>query len=74
MTKNEPLLTLFLDGFCNFGICWWARTGPRFEYEDSFWEWLSMGWYDEYIYPYDDPYGVERVSYERKLRLGERDR
>ena len=71
MTKNVPVLTLFLDGFYNFEDCWWALTN---EFPDCFWEWLSMGWYDEYIYPYDDPYGVERVSYERKLRLGERDR
>ena len=71
MTGNERPLALFRDGFDNFEACWWTRTENGFEYSELFWEWLSMGWYDVYIYPYDDPFGVERVSYERKLRLGE---
>ena len=66
--------TEFKDGFDNFGTCLFARTYNHFQdpfVRKDFWEWLSMGWYYEYIYPYDDIYGVERVSKERKLRLGE---
>ena len=69
----RALFTEFKDGFDNFGDCLYARTYNHFQdLQDrkDFWEWLSMGWYDEYIYPYDDIYGVERVSKERKLRLG----
>ena len=35
----------------------------------EFWEELNYGWYTEYIYPYDDPYGVIMISPERKLRI-----
>lgn len=37
----------------------------------EFWEELNYGWYAEYIYPYDDPYGVMMISPERKLRLSQ---
>ena len=61
------MLQQIIDGFENVENCLWARN----RYREEFWEWLSMGWYDEYIYPYDDIYGVEPVSEERILRLGE---
>lgn len=35
----------------------------------EFWEELNYGWYAEYIYPYDDPYGIKIISPERKLRI-----
>lgn len=35
----------------------------------EFWEELNYGWYAEYIYPYDDPYGINMTSPERKLRI-----
>ena len=64
------MLQKIIDGFENFAACLWAYN----RYKEEFWEWLSMGWYDEYIYPYDDIYGVYglgSVSEERILRLGE---
>ena len=33
-------------------------------------EGLSIGWFQEYIYPYDDPYNLT-ISPERKLRLAQ---
>jgi len=36
----------------------------------EFWESLSIGWYREYIFPYDDPYHL-KISPERRLRLSE---
>jgi hypothetical protein len=36
----------------------------------EFWEQLSLGWMREYIWPYDDIYGVTRMSHERKMRIG----
>ena len=37
---------------------------------DEFWESLSIGWFQEYIFPYDDPYNIT-ISPERRLRLAE---
>ena len=31
---------------------------------------MSIGWFEEYIYPYDDPYNLT-ISPERRLRLGQ---
>jgi hypothetical protein len=44
-------------------------------YEDiidycAFWEEINNGWYDMYIYPYDDWYHPH-LSKERKLRLNQ---
>ena len=61
------MLQQIIDGFENFESCLWAHN----RYREEFWESLSMGWYDEYIYPYDDIYGVIPVSEERILRLRE---
>ena len=35
----------------------------------AFWEDINLGWYEMYIYPFDDLY-VPKISNERKLRLG----
>lgn len=44
----------------------------RLEHSD-FWEELSAGWMRDYVWPYDDIYGVSRhPSPERILRLGAR--
>ena len=67
--QNPTKVQMFVDGFDNFWACLWCRTNHEFDFSKDFWEWISMGWYDEYIYPYDDPWGP--VSPERKLRLGE---
>ena len=61
---------LFLDGFRNIlYILDCYDDGDEWGY-DEFWESLSIGWYREYIYPYDDPYNLT-ISPERKLRLAQ---
>jgi hypothetical protein len=59
----------FLDGFRNiYCIVDCYSDGDVWGY-DEFWESLSYGWYQEYIYPYDDPFLIHIPSPERKLRL-----
>jgi hypothetical protein len=61
----------FLDGFRNvLYILDCYNDGDEWGY-DEFWESLSIGWMQEYIYPYDDPYHLS-ISPERKLRLSQR--
>ena len=61
----------FLDGFHNIlYILDCYNDGDEWGYGE-FWESLSIGWFQEYIYPYDDPYHLN-ISPERRLRLGER--
>lgn len=43
---------------------WW-------EWDRDFWEEINMGWYREYIYPYDDIYNPT-ISKERQLRLAQK--
>jgi hypothetical protein len=68
---EEPTrLELFLDGFHD--ICYALECyndGHKWGYGE-FWESLSIGWFEEYIYPYDDPYNIT-ISPERRLRLGQ---
>ncbi len=60
----------FLDGFRNvLYILDCYDDGDEWGYGE-FWESLSIGWMQEYIYPYDDPYNLT-ISPERKLRLGQ---
>ncbi len=72
MRFEEPTkLELFLDGFRNIlCIIDCYNDGDEWGY-DEFWESLSIGWYREYIFPYDDPYNLT-ISPERKLRLDAR--
>jgi hypothetical protein len=61
---------LFLDGFRNIlYILDCYDDGDTWGYGE-FWESLSIGWYREYIFPYDDPY-YPTISPERRLRLAE---
>ncbi len=71
MRFQEPTKwELFLDGFCNIlCILDCYDDGDEWGYGE-FWESLSIGWYREYIYPYDDPYNLT-ISPERKLRLAQ---
>ena len=59
----------FLDGFDYF---WCAidsyNDGERWGYGD-FWQDINVGWYDMYIYPYDDIFHPH-LSDERVLRIG----
>jgi hypothetical protein len=60
----------FLDGFRNvLYILDCYDDGDEWGYGE-FWESLSIGWFQEYIYPYDDPYNLT-ISPERKLRLAQ---
>ena len=69
--ENPTKLELFLDGFHNFWNCLDCyNDGDTWGY-DEFWEGLNLGWYMEYIYPYDDPYNIT-ISPERKLRLDQK--
>lgn len=71
----------FLDGFSGLSLAfeWWRdllsipkSSDSLIEYVD-FWEELNSGWMQEYIWPYDDIFGVsKRPSEQRKLRLGRR--
>jgi len=59
----------FLDGFRN--VLYILDSYDTIEhFPDDFWESLSYGWCQEYIYPYDDPFQIHIPSPERKLRLG----
>jgi hypothetical protein len=68
---QEPTkLELFLDGFRNiYCILDCYNDGDEWGYGE-FWESLSIGWMQEYIYDYDDPYNLT-ISPERKLRLSQ---
>jgi hypothetical protein len=70
MKLKEPTKwELFLEGFHDFWYAWDCyNDGDELGY-DEFWEALSSGWYDEYIYPYDDIFYGHIPSPERKLRL-----
>jgi len=60
----------FLDGFRNvLYILDCYDDGDVWGYGE-FWESLSIGWMQEYIYPYDDWYQPSK-SKERKLRLAQ---
>jgi len=68
--EKPTKLELFLDGFRNIlYIIDCYNDGDEWGY-DEFWESLSIGWFQEYIYPYDDPYNLT-ISPERKLRLAQ---
>ena len=60
----------FLDGFRNvLYILDCYNGGDEWGYTE-FWESLSIGWMQEYIYPYDDSYRLS-ISPERRLRLAQ---
>ena len=60
----------FLDGFRN--VLYILDSYDTIEhFPDDFWESLSIGWYRDYIFPYDDPFQIHIPSPERRLRLGQ---
>jgi len=71
MRFEEPTKwELFLDGFYNFWNCLECyNDGDTWGY-DEFWEGLNLGYYQQYIWDYDDPFN-RTISPERKLRLGQ---
>lgn len=60
----------FLDGFRNFYLCLDCYNDGDYWGYDEFWEGLNLGWYQKYIWDYDDPFN-STISPERKLRLGQ---
>jgi len=69
--ENPTKLEIFLDGFHNFWNCLDCyNDGDTWGYDD-FWNGLSMGWMQIYIWDYDDPFNLT-ISPERKLRLGQK--
>ena len=66
--ENPTKLELFLEGFHDFLYAWECYDDGDYR---EFWEALSSGWYDEYIYPYDDVFYGHIPSPERRLRLGQ---
>lgn len=76
-SKTNKLLTRFLDGFEGLAVAfgWWCFLLRLPQSSDcscartDLWEYLSVGWMEEYIWPYADWYNPT-VSPERKLRLG----
>ena len=67
--KEPTKWELFLDGFHNFLYALDCYDTVE-HFPDDFWEALSYGWMEEYIFPYDDIFNPN-VSDERKLRLGQ---
>ena len=68
--ENPTKWELFLDGFRNvLYILDCYNDGDEWGYGE-FWESLSIGWFEEYIYPYDDTYNLTIIP-ERKLRLSQ---
>jgi hypothetical protein len=72
MKKNWNKFTVWVED------CYWSWRnciGFRLDYNDridycAFWEEINIGYYREYIYPYDDLYNPT-ISKERKLRLNQ---
>jgi hypothetical protein len=71
MKLRESKWEDFLEGFHYICSALEAyNAGDEWGY-DEFWETINVGWYYEYIYPYDDQFGFPLHSPERKLRLAE---
>lgn len=69
MRFNEPTKwELFTDGFHNFWNCLDCYDDVE-KFPQDFWEALSWGWMEMYIFPYDDLFHPH-LSDERILRLG----
>ena len=60
----------FQEGFASFNLAIFYRSASAKHWDpaDCFWEEINVGWYHEYIYPYDDWYNFT-ISKERGLRL-----
>jgi hypothetical protein len=70
---DESLMTLELAFDLWRGVLMYYGSTPTYQqllYREFFQE-LNYGWYAMNIYPYDDPYGVVKISSERKLRLSQ---
>ena len=76
--ENKPMMALkqiwagLQGGFASFNLAIYYRFDGyyRWEYDKDFWEELNIGWYQEYIFPYDDFYNAI-ISKERQLRLNQ---
>ncbi len=59
----------FIEGFRNISYILYCYNNWHPCVSDDFFEALSWGWMQMYVFPYDDPYNPY-MSPERKLRLG----
>jgi hypothetical protein len=69
--QTPTKLEVFLDGFrnCLSALDYYNEMNDYKSSRIEFWEVLSDGWMNIYIYPYDDPFN-RNISKERKLRIG----
>jgi len=69
--ESSTYLEVFLDGFSNVLGLLECRSNMNDKWTRiEFWERLSLGWMDTYIYPYDDPFN-SKISKQRKMRIGQ---
>lgn len=70
---NKSLMTFELAFDLWRGTLMYDGRTPTYQelLHREFFEELNYGWYAMNIYPYDDPYGVKKISPERKLRLSQ---
>ena len=73
MITPKQLWVGLQEGFASFNFAIRYRFDGYYwrECDKDFWEELSIGWYQEYISPYDDFYNAI-ISKERRLRLDQR--
>lgn len=59
--QNLTVWKQFVFGFINFRDCWCVRFAMWNCGHEDFWEWLSVGYYDMYIYPFQgyDPWNSD---------------
>jgi hypothetical protein len=62
----KDMFYLFLDGFQLIPVLLSCYVDDCYS---DFWEVINTGYYDQYIYPYDEWYNPT-ISEERKLRIG----
>ena len=67
---NMSKLEWFVEGFRNIHYILDCYDTVE-HFPDDFWESLSWGYYEMYIFPYDDCYNPT-ISKERQLRLGQK--
>lgn len=71
MRLKESKWDDFLEGFHYMCCALEAYNAGDYWGMKEFWETINVGWYYEYVYPYDDQFVIHIPSPERKLRLAE---
>jgi hypothetical protein len=70
--QTPTKLEVFVDGFRMFLLAleYYDEMNDCESSRIEFWEVLSDGWMNTYIYPYDDPFN-HSISKERTMRIGQ---